>query len=105
MGGGEVGDQPVGVIDKDVLELHSLGSPGDEGVLHRVHLEQDVQQGDDDGEGKNVEDGGQHVQDHRPGQIALVREGVLFHHPEKVVHASARFLSYKCNAFSLSLQG
>ena len=107
MGCGEIGNEPIGVVHEDILEFHALGSPGNEGVFDRVHLEKDVQQRDNDGKRKDVEDGGQHVQDHRPGQVALVRGGVLSHHLEKVVHAAGAFrlLTYKIKAFSLSLQG
>ncbi len=89
--GGEVGYQPVGVVHEGVLERVSFRPPGDERVLRRIQPEQDVQQRNDDCEGKDIEYGGEDVQDDRPGQVTFVGEGVLPHHFKEIAHPESCF--------------
>ena len=91
--GGKVGNHPVGVVDEDVFERVAFRFPGDERILRRVQPEQDVQQRDDHREGEDIENGGQDVQDDRPGEVAFVGEGVLPHHLKEIAHPESCFFT------------
>ena len=75
------GYEPVEIVDEYLFEI--AASPGNEVVGVLFHLEDDLQHGDDEGEGKNIEYGTEDVHQHRTSQVFLVRAYIApYHRPE-----------------------
>ena len=61
-------------------------APGNEVVVLIVDLEEDLQDGQEDGKGKDIEQCRQYVHAQRPGNVPFVAGKIFAHYPIKVLH-------------------
>ena len=81
----------IEVFGEFVLDAGVGAVPGDEVVMQFVDAENHLQDGDDEGKRKNVENRGEYVQTDGPEKAAQIRADQPFHQFQKIFHKPKRY--------------